>query len=357
MYRQSNRSGVSSGSERCGSGPHSVRERQREDRLVFVLGVTFMKLCFGSLMRLRILLLTPTLLFTNQALAQQVDATGPALPIVQVHHVQGDPYEGFRLSCLVIFSDGEYHRERRVQVSGSGRALPSWEEPIVAEGSLSTKEIEGLLTRVDEPSFSSITGVIGDVLDLRRKVAFYRDGSIVPHDSIDFFAVSIGRPKGTQSFETSPKAGNREPVRIFLELFRSIEKRQAARLPSSQASGCVQLAGKVGLPTQTTMQAGFKFPMVRGPNPIVPPGSVRPGTVKVSFLVNPDGTVGDIKVRKSATIEAAQVATGAASKWAFYPARLLGVPVAFEMQAEMTFSDSPNVQISPMGHLHSALDK
>ena len=57
-----------------------------------------------------------------------------------------------------------------------------------------------------------------------------------------------------------------------------------------------------------------------------------------------------MKIGKSTTIEAARIATGAARKWVFYPARFLGVPVAVEMQAEITLSNAPSVNIVPGEH-------
>ena len=33
-----------------------------------------------------------------------------ALPLVQVEHLVGDQYAGFSQSCLIVYSDGRYHR-------------------------------------------------------------------------------------------------------------------------------------------------------------------------------------------------------------------------------------------------------
>jgi hypothetical protein len=54
-----------------------------------------------------------------------------ASPLIQIEHLAGDQYVGFTQSCLVVYSDGKYHREIRRQVNIEGRPKPDWQLPEV----------------------------------------------------------------------------------------------------------------------------------------------------------------------------------------------------------------------------------
>jgi len=306
---------------------------------------------------LQILVLTAGLLFASQSLALPAGASSTTIPIIQVHHVQGDPYFGFRTSCVILFSDGTYHREHRIQVSRSEHAHPEWETPLVSEGSLNAGEFEKLLADVDEPSFSSISGIVGRLPDLRWKVAFNRGGEVVPHDTIDFYTVSVGRLRSAQVFQTSPEALRREPLLTFFDWFDQTEKRKAPALSPSQANGCTSMAKQeYGAKAQPPLPAGFGLPAARGAKPELP-ATASPGRVKLEFVVYPDGTTGGFKVVSSTSADGGQAVMNAAKQWMFFPARLLGVPVGMAMQAEVVFAGSPTVILYPDGTLHSWLDK
>ena len=77
--------------------------------------------------------------------------------------------------------------------------------------------------------------------------------------------------------------------------------------------------------------------------------------VKLEFVINPDGTVGEIKVNTASSADIEQIAIDTAKKWTFYSARLLDVPIAFIVQADLTFGDKPNVTFAPLRRMHSSL--
>lgn len=302
-------------------------------------------------------LLSSVLLSTSPSLAQQGKSISKPAPILQVHHVQGDPYYGFRTACLILFSDGRYHREHRVQSSSSGHARPDWEPPMVFEGELHAGETEMLLAQVDEPNFSSISGVDEGLLELRYKVVFYPGGDVVPHDSIDFFTVAVAHPRSVQVFQVGSGSAHREPILKLVDWFGEVEKRPHIRLAADRANGCSSLADMASSTDRLSEMTGFKYPVVRGSSPSFPGALVTAGKVKLQFVVNPDGTVGDVRVQNGTSADGAKIATEAAKKWMFYPARLLGVPVGFPMEAAIGFSDNSTVTLNPLGRLHSSLDK
>jgi len=303
------------------------------------------------------ILLASALLSTSPSLAQQGKGISRPAPILQVHHIQGDPYYGFRTSCLVLFSDGRYHREHRVQTSSSGHARPDWDPPMVFEGELRAGETAALLAQVGEPNFASFSRVDGDLLELRYKVVFYPDGHVVPHDDIDFFTVAVAHPRSVQVFQVGYGSAHREPVSKLVEWFGEVEKRPNVRLTADRANGCSSLAYMASSTDRLSGMDGFKYPIVRGSSPSFHGSPITAGKVKLQFVVNPDGTVGAVRVPKGTSADGARIVTEEVKKWTFYPARLLGVPVGFPMQAEIGFSDNSTVTLSPLGRLHSSLDK
>ena len=74
------------------------------------------------------------------SLAQQATSSCPQVRpvLLQVVHLSGDQYSGFRESCLLVHEDGRYHRELRRQESIGSRPTGKWNPVQVFEGELSS---------------------------------------------------------------------------------------------------------------------------------------------------------------------------------------------------------------------------
>ena len=64
------------------------------------------------------------------------------------------------------------------------------------------------------------------------------------------------------------------------------------------------------------------------------------GTVLLECVVRPDGTVGDVSVKRSLdpTFGLDQQAVNAARRWRFFPGTRLGEPVSVLVTIELTFT-------------------
>ena len=71
------------------------------------------------------------------------------------------------------------------------------------------------------------------------------------------------------------------------------------------------------------------------PMPPPPAGVDRPLKVRVSFVVAPDGSVGNIRLLKRSRPDFDQFAVSTVSKWRFEPAEKDGKPVAVRLEAEV----------------------
>lgn len=75
--------------------------------------------------------------------------------------------------------------------------------------------------------------------------------------------------------------------------------------------------------------------------PRFPPAAMKEGvtgTVLLDVTVMPDGSVGNVRVRKSLSPRLDAEAVRAGKQWQFKPGTKNGTPVAVETQLEMTFT-------------------
>ena len=290
--------------------------------------------------------------------AQQANPITLPSALVEVAHVEGDRYTGFRKSCLIVFSDGRYHREHDVQDWPGGRGQPRWERSTVFEGGLSVDETKLLLAEIDEPGFSSISGVLGKTPNVMSAIGVWMGGpEIIPTQNVDILTASIAHRGSAQVFQVGPGAERQVPsLSKFLEWFKKMEKRPATRFSPWQANECASLSVEdPDRSAQRPASRGIQFPVLRTAKADLVPATSHVGNVALEFIINPDGGVGAISLKATTNSDFEKLAVDAAKRWKFYPGRLLNVPIAFPMQAEITFSDKSTVKLSRVRQMRPAL--
>src|SRR6266851_2635747 len=85
----------------------------------------------------------------------------PASPLFQVMHLIGERNMGFKKSCLLVYGDGQYHRETRRQEAPEGRASGEWLPTQVFEGTIPIVELEKVREIVDSKDFRAVDGTLG----------------------------------------------------------------------------------------------------------------------------------------------------------------------------------------------------
>lgn len=279
------------------------------------------------------------LVIASASLAQTVAPTAES-PLIQTAHIVGDPNDGFSVSCVIVYSDGRYHRERRKQISESGHAQDRWESPKVFESHLETAEIDRLRAIVETPGFRSVKGTVGNTRNVTSMLLF-SPLSVVPHESIEIRTISVAHPTDPQVFEVTEThlAERQEPLRELLHWIKDTESHQAAQLPASAANSCSSLsAANNPSSTSVEMATGLLLPReISAVTPEFPPNTPKPRSIVVEFVVNPDGSVGPAVVKNDVSPDVALPVVEAVRKWRFHPARLLGVPVAFKLETEIKF--------------------
>ena len=153
-------------------------------------------------------------------MAAQQKAASPSA-IIEAAHIKGDRVFGFRKSCLLVLSDGRYHRERYAEHSGAGLGQESWDPPQVFEGRLAATETEELMKQIDEPNFTSISGFVGEIPHLTSMLMFFPSGTVTPHEDIDVTVVSIARPQRGQMFQIGDGARRQPGISKFLDWSRA----------------------------------------------------------------------------------------------------------------------------------------
>jgi TonB family protein len=270
-------------------------------------------------------------------LVAQTALPKPELWLLQSVHLTGDQVEGFTKTCVIVYSNGEYHRERRQQVSSGGHAQFDWEDPEVFEAKLGQGDLDGLLAILDNPKFSTISGVIGDSRRLSSKLVFSMQGAVSPDDSVDIVTFAVARPGAPQVLEIVDidTAKRQEPLRAILGWLKGKERGPAQRVVASQANNCSPDNASIGK-TQMTIGATPPKPIF-APNPQAPHDSPKPQPVVVKLLINPDGSVAEASLQDHPNPDIAQSVLDAVRKWRFEPARLLGIPIANTIQIKIEF--------------------
>lgn len=255
-------------------------------------------------------------------------------------HLVGDVREGFRKTCLIVYRNGEYRRERRRQLSTDGRAQSEWEAPETLGGKLSPTDLGSLQTILETPGFSSIHGVIGNS-SLTSKLLFDRQGAVTPEENIDILTIAVARPDAPQVFELAEinLARRQEPVRALLDWIKVAERSGAQGVAASKATNCSPLAATSNaLVGGAPMAMGVSFPKaIYMPSPEPPHSTRTPQPVTVVLLVGPDGNIVEANLKSRLSTDVAQSVLDTVRKWKFEPARLVGVPIAKTISLKVEF--------------------
>jgi len=258
----------------------------------------------------------------------------------QSEHVVGDIRDGFRKTCLIIYPNGDYHRERRRQVSREGRAYFEWEAPEVVETTLPPTGLNALRAVLETPGFSSIDGAVGDN-NLNFKLAFWPQGAVTPEEDIEILTVAVPRPNKPQVFEIADidVAMRQEPLRALLDWIKGTERSQAQRLPASDANNCSSLTAAGNAPVGgARLSSGLDHPKaIYAPAPQAPHDTTRPQPVAVLLFINPDGRVAKASLQGHPSPDVGESVLNAVRKWKFQLGRLLGVPVAMTLHMRIEF--------------------
>lgn len=268
---------------------------------------------------------------------------GTALPVVQVVQLVGDQYDGFKQSCLLVYGNARYRREQRRQESSNGRPSGAWKPPEVFEGAVSTDDLRKLNEIIESTEFRAINGNFGIASDLSLDLLHIGPWErVVPENQIDIFEASINHLNGPQSFELIGTTSvhkfksNLKPFRVWIQ---SVEKHNGARLAKSVANNCSTspLAGIAYSPAPSTHLAPKP---IYTPDPIYPPNERNrrtPAAVFVQALVNLDGNVGKVSVKRGISAELDESAMQTVRKWKFEPARINDIPIPSTVTVEVSF--------------------
>ena len=267
-------------------------------------------------------------------------ATAP--PLIQIQHLSGDQYVGFTQSCLLVYSDGRYHKEVRQQVSIGNYAKPNWQSPEVFESSITAGDLQQLREIVGSENFRTIVGPRGDAGVLRSNLVFWPDG-VTPHSDIDIFEASVAHPNSPQVFEVLGPIGRGPEIslRPFRRWIARVEKRKEGRVDDSMADSCSgQGASPNGAPSWNPVTSLIPRPFY-APSPEYPAeerSAGHSGRVTIHALINADGSVGPVSVRHSLDPALDECALDAVKHWKFVPARLNGITVATAIDVVVNFS-------------------
>lgn len=270
----------------------------------------------------------------------QTASPKPGAWVVQSVHVVGDIRDGFRKACLVVYPNGEYHRERRRQVYSDGRAQFEWEAPEVSEAKLTVDDLNALKAIIETPKFSSVNGVVGDSGSLMGKLLFGPQGAVKPYENIEIVTVAVARSNAPQVFELADIgiARKLESVKAFLDWVKGTERNQGQRLAASQASNCSSRIAANSSVGGAPMATGLTHPKpIYAPEPQLPHDKSNQQPVAVELLINPDGSVGEVSLQSRPSPDVAKNVLEAVRKWRFQPAMLLGVPIGSKIQAKVEF--------------------
>lgn len=113
-------------------------------------------------------------LFVASAATAQTGSPKPESWLLQSLHLTGSPVEGFKKTCLVVYQNGDFHREQRRQFSESGRAQYEWQAPEVFEGKLTGDDLNAFEAILGNPEFLGLSGAVGSGRDLWSQLVFNR---------------------------------------------------------------------------------------------------------------------------------------------------------------------------------------
>jgi TonB family protein len=277
---------------------------------------------------------------SSAPVAQAQSATS-ASPLFQAIHLTGDKYLGFKKSCLLMYADGQYHRETTRQEARGGRAFGDWQPTQVFEGTIPIPELQKVKEIVDSKDFRAVGGTLGSSgLPLSLD---YGPAGVTPRGDMDFLEVSVAHPTGPHVFSvlwSTALRHSESPVKSFATWIDEVEKRKEGRL-SAAANNC-STSPKTGTSSGLTKNdSTILIPRaISTPDPDYPPTERKAkhaGNVVVQVLVNVDGSVGQVSVKHGMNPKLDQSALDAIKKWKFAPARLVGVPIPALVDVEVGF--------------------
>ncbi len=265
-------------------------------------------------------------------------------PLAQVKHMVGDQYAGFRQSCLLVYADGRYHRETRRQENAGGRPSGNWRFPEVFEGEIHAGDLQRLKEIVESEDFRAIHGTVGDPSALRSSFSFDPLGW-TPHTDIDIFEASLTRSNRSQVFAVVGGTRRLEnSLKLFMGWVGEVEKRQEGRLDQALANDCATYASPgTGSPWKPTTHLTPE--PVDTPNPdysLDEQNAKHDGTVLVHAIVNVDGSVGPVSVKRGIDPVRDREALDALRRWKFSPAQLNGMAIPMPIEVEIHFGANPD---------------
>ncbi len=264
-----------------------------------------------------------------------------ASPLVQILELTGDRTSGFMRSCLLVRTNGEYHREIIRQKHPNNRATPDWESPEIFESTVNAGDLQDLKEIAESESFRTINGTVGGPVNLGSSLGFWVDG-VTPLDYLHVFEASVAHSSGPQFFEIlemparGPEANS---IKLFRRWIAGVEKRKDGRLQNGTATNC---AISPGIPDEPLGLTATHLV----PKPTYTPGPEYPaeernakhtGTVTIRALINSDGSVRSVSVRHGINRVLDQCALDAVKKWKFAPALLVGIAVPMSTDVEVHF--------------------
>lgn len=279
--------------------------------------------------------------FAQQTPISSIYGTGS--PLLHVEQLVGDQYSGFRHSCLLVYADGRYHREIRRQDHTNGRASEDWLSPEVFEGGILADDLQRLNEIVESDGFRSINGTVGDPAILRESIVLnLRTDGVTPEHDLDILEASIAHSNGLQGFEvyrSTPGLREENSLRLFVSWVGEVEKRKEVRLDKAAANNCATTSSPRGGSLTEASTRLFARPIYTpGPDSSVSGRDAKHvGTVTVRILVNGDGSVGPVTVKRGIDPVLDRAALESVRKWKFSPARLFGMAVPTLMDVEVRF--------------------
>lgn len=220
----------------------------------------------------------------------------------------------------------------------SGHAQGAWHPPMVFEGTLSVDEMHRLGEIVESERFASITGITGDLDDIRFRLVI-SPGGVFPHTDMEIFAASVSHAKGPQVFEIignhPEKSESVQPLKKWITV---VEKKEATRIDSDAASFCALSRPPAGSHWQplTRLNATPSYT----PTPDYPIGAQKGNSasvVTVRAVISADGSVEAVSIQRRANPALDQSALDAVKKWKFSPAVLYGFPLPSRLDVEVRF--------------------
>jgi len=263
--------------------------------------------------------------------------SGASFPLVHVEHLIGDQYNGFTQSCLLVDNGGKYHREVRAQKHPFGHATANWGSSKVFEGLLDSSDRQRLTQILESERFGSAAGIIGDFEDISMRLGVSRDG-VFPRSDMEIFAASVSHTKGTQVIEViGDHPETKDAVQPLKNWVASVEKKKASTL-GGEVSFCASSSAAGGANWQPITRLRPIPSYAPEPAfPVTEQNAKLADTITVHAAINPDGSVGQVTIRRGKNPALDQLALAAVKKWKFAPLLIYGFAIPAPVMVEVRF--------------------